>query len=92
MNAQANRSETMQQRLTASQISNILFQNDPMGTCCKENDCFDEYDNIAHAIFHNLESGQPTTDAVSEALIEWFEVESVESQSLARVVKALGLV
>jgi hypothetical protein len=79
----------MPQQITASQISNILFTIDPMGTCCKENDCFDEYDNIAHAVLHNLESGQPTAEAVSEALIEWFEVESVEPHVLASVVQAL---
>lgn len=31
-------------KYSAEQISKALFKADPMNTCCKENDCFDEYD------------------------------------------------
>lgn len=36
------------------QISKALFDTDPMQTCCKENDCFDEYDLVATQIFRNV--------------------------------------
>jgi hypothetical protein len=29
-------------RHSVEQISQALFETDPMRTCCKENDCFDE--------------------------------------------------
>jgi hypothetical protein len=79
----------MHQNLTVEQISAVLFNTDPMGTCCKENDCFDEYDNIANAVFESLASGRPTAGAVRDTLIEWFEVESVDPLVLASVVQAL---
>ena len=31
-------------------ISEILFELDPMNTCCKENEVYDEYDRIADQI------------------------------------------
>ena len=31
-------------------ISEILFNLDPMNTCCKENHAYDEYDRIAYQI------------------------------------------
>ena len=31
-------------------ISEILFNLDPMNTCCKENEAYDEYDRIAQQI------------------------------------------
>lgn len=31
-------------------ISEILFNLDPMNTCCKENEAYDEYDRIADQI------------------------------------------
>lgn len=33
-----------------TKISNILFQNDPAGTACNENSCFDEYEREAAVI------------------------------------------
>ncbi|MBF7731117.1 hypothetical protein [Pseudomonas sp. N040] len=79
----------MSQKMSVSEISKILFDADPMGTCCKENDCFDEYDAIARAIFQQLSSGRPADEAVSETLMDWFEVESIEPTSLASIVLAL---
>lgn len=79
----------MQQELNAIQISKVLFEFDPMETCCKENDCFDEYDAIARAILQKLAKGQPVDEAVSETLMDWFEVESIEPTSLDSIVLAL---
>jgi hypothetical protein len=35
-------------------ISKVLFDADPMGTCCQENDLFDEYDDVAELIAEGL--------------------------------------
>lgn len=32
------------------QITQILYQIDPMGTCCVENDATDEYESVARII------------------------------------------
>jgi hypothetical protein len=79
----------MRNTLTDEQISQVLFETDPMGTCCKENDCFDEYDSIAGAIGERLENGQEIESAISETLIEWFSVDSVDPVTLACTVQAL---
>ena len=73
----------------ASRISEVLFELDPMRTCCKENDCFDEYDSIAQSAFDKLSNGQPIGEAISETLMDWFEVESIDPQALANIVLAL---
>lgn len=35
---------------TKQQIANVLYELDPMGTCCKENELFDEYEKEAEMI------------------------------------------
>ena len=59
-------------QLTADQISRALFENDPMNTCCKENDCFDEYDRIGADVAEYLETGATLKEALAEAINEWF--------------------
>nr|WP_298377542.1 hypothetical protein [uncultured Halomonas sp.] len=58
--------------LTAEQLSRALFDADPMDTCCKENDCFDEYDAIAEDIVSKREQGQPLEKALRDTFDEWF--------------------
>lgn len=79
----------MSKIMDASRISEVLFDLDPMSTCCKENDCFDEYDSIAQSAFDKLSNGQPIGEAISETLMDWFEVESIDPQTLANIVLAL---
>ena len=31
----------------SEKLSQLLYTNDPMDTCCKENNAFDEYDRLA---------------------------------------------
>ena len=59
-------------QLTADQISRALFESDPMNTCCKENDCFDEYDRVAADVAQSLEAGSTLKEALAEAINEWF--------------------
>ena len=56
--------------MISDMISDILFNLDPMNTCCKENSAFDEYDRIAQQI----EDLELTTENVSEAFFNSFDV------------------
>ena len=44
----------MSTALKADMISRALFEFDPMNTCRKENDCFDEYYKVAEVIVQRL--------------------------------------
>lgn len=57
---------------TKDQISQALFEVDPMNTCCKENGCFDEYDGIAEAIRARLVKGDDLEQAMIADISEWF--------------------
>jgi hypothetical protein len=57
---------------TKDQISQALFEADPMNTCCKENGCFDEYDGIAKAIRARLVTGDNLEQAMIAEISEWF--------------------
>ncbi|WP_138103098.1 MULTISPECIES: hypothetical protein [Marinobacter] len=57
---------------TKDQISQALFEADPMNTCCKENDCIDEYDGIAEAISARLLKGDNLEQAMIAEISEWF--------------------
>jgi len=79
----------MHKMLTDEKISKVLFEVDPMRTCCKENDCFDEYNSVALSIFEKISSGQPVREAISQAFVDWFEVESIDPAALVSIVQAL---
>lgn len=48
-------------------IADALYLADPMGTCCVENECTDEYDYVASAIYESIEEGMSIYDAVRDA-------------------------
>jgi hypothetical protein len=62
----------MSASLTPQQISKALFQTDPMSTCCKENDCVDEYDYVADTLAEKLGEGFNLNQALTTAISEWF--------------------
>ncbi len=70
-------------------ISRLLFDADPMNTCCKENDCFDEYDAIAADIAHGLASGEQLEHAVKRALADAFGIELADRNAIQRALHAL---
>jgi hypothetical protein len=85
----------MNMPLTTEQISKALFDSDPMNTCCKENDCFDEYDLIAADVAESLEAGAALKDALAEAINEWFydgeelpKSESIVEPTIVRLKQA----
>lgn len=61
-------------------ISQSLFELDPMNTCCKENDCFDEYDFVAKHIAKHAQNGLSLENAIYLSLVQLFD------ESLAKKV------
>lgn len=51
-------------------ISEILFNLDPMNTCCKENEAYDEYDRIAQQIADS----DLTPENISKVFFDSFNV------------------
>lgn len=72
-----------------SELSKILFQADPMGTCCRENGALDEYDHVAHDLVERLKDGETADVALHEVLREWFGDDLVERADLSNVIEAL---
>jgi len=49
-------------------LSAILYENDPMNTCCVENECIDEYDSVSEDIVISIEDGMPIELAIKTIL------------------------
>ncbi|MFD2191036.1 hypothetical protein [Pistricoccus aurantiacus] len=75
--------------LTAEQLSRALFEADPMATCCKENDCFDEYDAIAEDIVSRREQGQSLEKTLGDTFDEWFGAELAERVDVPALCRRL---
>jgi hypothetical protein len=81
----------MSSNYSAEQISKALFEADPMNTCCKENECFDEYDRIAEVIEDRLKEGQRLKQALITEISEWFfDGESFDTNRLDVVLRLLA--
>ena len=76
--------------LKADMISRALFEFDPMNTCCKENDCFDEYAWIAESVEGRLRQGFSLKQALVLELAEsFFDKETLHTDCLDPVVAYL---
>lgn len=53
-------------------ISRALYEIDPMGLCCKENEATDEYDNEADALVRKLQAGVEIREAIVTVFQYWF--------------------
>ncbi|WP_280553466.1 hypothetical protein [Halomonas sp. 25-S5] len=72
-----------------ARLTQILFQHDPMGTCCRENDAFDEYDRIARDLAERLDDGDTPDVALPAVLRKGFGDELVQRADLTGVIEAL---
>lgn len=70
-------------------IAAALYITDPMGTCCVGNECIDEYDYVASAIYESIEEGLSVYDAVRDAFSNSFsyDVEPEVFDAATEVVK-----
>lgn len=82
----------MLQHLSAQTISQILFKLDPMGTCCVENDMYDEYDYIADTLegLFKDNPGCPRID-IAEMVDQAFtdEFGGIDRSVVVQIVEAL---
>jgi len=78
-------------RHSAEQISKALFETDPMNTCCKENDCFDEYDKVAEDVAQRLWEGESLKQALQAEISEWFfDGDEFDEKRLEPTLQLLG--
>ena len=61
------------QRFSVKQLCDAFYFSDPMGTCCVENECVDEYALVAEHTKACLDKGNTLYEAVDEALRLFFE-------------------
>lgn len=80
----------MTKPLSKEQISHLLFTADPMNTCCKENDGFDEYDKVAEDILATLNEGDTLENAVSQTLWIWFGEDLATAEKVEQVIQVLA--
>jgi hypothetical protein len=57
---------------SVEQLSRLLYEQDPMGTCCRENECFDEYDLIAASVVELVDQGLTYEASLKGVLTESF--------------------
>jgi len=74
---------------SAKSLSEALFNLDPLGTCCKENDAIDEYDKIAEDIVAEMTAGSGLINSVRVVFERWFGVETISAQSTNSRIMAL---
>ena len=78
-------------RHSVEQISQALFETDPMRTCCKENDCFDEYDKVAEDVAERLLGGESLKQALRAEISEWFfDWDEFDEKRLEPTLQLLG--
>lgn len=71
---------------TAEQISKILFNIDPMGTCCNVNVGMEnEYLHEANHITHFMYSGYEFHTAVKKAFQHSFASDDISQSDLAKI-------
>lgn len=68
----------MQEELSAKKLSEVLYEIDPGRTSCKENEMYDEYDNIAHYILETIDSSTFLKEAIEIVLFEFMLLEKDE--------------
>lgn len=71
-------------------ISRWLFAQDPMHTCCVENDAVDEYDAVARDLVDRLTEGDAPAVALHAVLAAWFGDEMVDEARVRPLVRSLG--
>lgn len=58
--------------LEQQKISKLLFDLDPMMTCCRENDCFDEYDLISASVTELMMDGLAFEESLKTVFTDFF--------------------
>lgn len=70
-------------------ISELLFELDPMMTCCKENGCFDEYDMVSKFILEDVNHGLSVSEATKRAFQDFFDEDISQRMNLVEFENSL---
>lgn len=76
-------------RLRVEDINAALYEIDPMDTCCKENDCDDEYMLIAARALKQAQQGIAMEAALYQALCDSFGDDMVSGEHIEDVIAVL---
>src|SRR5690554_2729466 len=76
-------------RLRVEDIYAALYDIDPMETCCKENDCDDEYMLIAARALKQAQQGIAMEAALYQALCDSFGDDMVNGEHIEDVIAVL---
>ncbi len=68
--------------LFSSYLSEALYGLDLANTCCKENECFDEYDRIARTVIDAEKDGCPFTKALPDVMVTSFGRDAFDHRTL----------
>lgn len=71
-------------------LSEAFYLADPMHTCCVENGCTDEYQNIAAHAKRFLDNNIALLDAIQQALVAAFGPDLIKEHHLCAVLAQLG--
>ncbi|PRY73210.1 hypothetical protein [Halomonas ventosae] len=74
---------------SVARLSRLLFETDPMHTCCRENGCVDEYERIARDLAARLRAGEASEAALRRVLADGFSDELVDQVRLEPVIDEL---
>ncbi|MDX1706945.1 hypothetical protein [Pseudidiomarina sp.] len=78
------------QLMNLTTINRAFYETDPMFTCCKENDCLDEYELIAAAVLRRLQRGMVMPAAIDQVLCESFDEDMVSGEQVTAVLHYLA--
>ncbi len=69
-------------------LSQALFEQDPMHTCCVENDAYDEYDGVALSIARRLAQSDNLEHALAVIFQRYFEAVPDDLAGLAARIES----
>lgn len=80
----------LNQSFSVKQLCDAFYFSDPMGTCCVENECLDEYKLVAEHTKACLDKGSTLDAAIDEALRLFFD-DLVTPRQVSLVLEKLKL-
>lgn len=72
-------------------VSELLFELDPMMTCCQENGCFDEYDMVSKFIMEDVNNGINLLEATKRAFHDLFDEDVTKRINLTQFQNSLAV-
>jgi hypothetical protein len=74
----------------AQKLSSFLFSTDPVGTCCVENDLYDEYDFASNLLVTEHVEAPLDADDIIEFFENYFEYEGLSIDYAQQVIDVIN--